>query len=167
MKWFLAFAISTVAVAAQAQDDLVFSTEITESCLAEAGGLPAAESCIGKAAIACMEATEGGTSTFGQNACLDAELFYWDGRFNAAFASVLEHAEAYDEEMQTEENGLLTLAGALRTSNDAWSSYVDVSCEYEMAKYAGGSGAGPANLRCQVTHIARQALWLEQEANSY
>lgn len=157
----------TLPSVAPAQEDIVFSMDATEACLTSADTLLAAEACIGMAAVSCMQDSAGGTSKFGQDACLDAELFVWDQRLVSAEARVLAKAEAEDTANDASANGLLSRAEALRTTTQAWMAFRDASCDYAMAKYNGGSGTSAANLRCLLDLTGRRALWFAYEEKAY
>lgn len=147
---FIALMLATPAVA----QDIEFSTDATENCLENDGA-----DCIGRSADACMEATDGGTSTAGMGACLEKELEWWDGRLNAAYGKAMEVARSADE---AEGERSLTQADALRDMQRAWITFRDAKCDWETVQWGGGTGAGPARLSCLMHTTGEQSLVLER-----
>lgn len=146
------------AVPAQAQD-LVFSPEATEACLAAVTSNY--ESCIGHSADACMLDTPGGDSTVGMGACLARELDYWDARLNATYRALMERHRVTDVETREYAPSAPSLAEALRAMQRAWVPYRDAACDYERAQWSGGTGGSPATAGCLMHLTGRQALELE------
>lgn len=157
--------VSAVVVAGAATvvhaDDVVFSPVATESCLAAMSDSQDPQSCIGASANACMEATDGGWSTYGMGQCLDQELQYWDARLNTAYKSVRAKARAIDAEMAELGSAAAKQADALLAMQRAWIGFRDASCDYERSLWGGGSGGGPATVSCHMSLTAQQALYLE------
>ena len=139
-----------------AAQDLVFSAAITESCLASGE----AEACVGEAAVACMEQSDGGQTTVGMGGCLDKELTYWDGQLNAAYRAVMARAKAVDAEMQDLGATVSSQAKALLAMQRAWIVFRDEKCSYERSQWGGGTGGGPATLDCLMQETARQTFYL-------
>ena len=162
---FLAFAAIAAALPALAQDMPHFTPVPTESCLAGAEDLPAKESCIGTAATACMDSHQAGYTTVGMGFCVDQELSFWDARLNAAYKAVMARDKATDAEMVEPGATVPSLAESLRAMQRAWIPFRDASCDYERAKWGGGTGGGPATLSCLMYATARQALLLEFRLN--
>ncbi len=161
LRW-AALAILTCAAAPAAAQDLSYSFAPTLDCLAENGEKGEAHQCFGAAANACMEATDGGYSTFGMSGCLDAELADWDRRLNDAYRLLMTHSKAQDAEGQAEGWGGPSQAEALRQMQRAWIVFRDASCAYERSTWGTGTGAGPATLSCLLDRTATQAWSLEQ-----
>lgn len=151
MKRLMVMAL--LAGPAFAQDGLVFSPLATETCLMQIGGAQ----CIGLSANLCMEATEGGSSTYGMGGCLSREADYWDVRLNAAYQVQMQTARDNDAEF-----GLVqSQAEALRDMQRAWIAYRDARCAYEYSLWQGGTGGGPASVACFMQLTGEQALYLE------
>ena len=74
MKYALA-ALMLLPAPGVAQE-LVFDITPTAACIRAGGG----ESCAGKAAEQCMQATPGGHTTVAMSGCRHREGTYWDGR---------------------------------------------------------------------------------------
>ncbi|SFL92439.1 lysozyme inhibitor LprI family protein [Shimia aestuarii] len=154
----VALMLAPLSVAAQ---DLVFSPEATESCLA---GLVAGQdqtTCVGASANACMDATQGGWSTVGMSGCYEQERLYWDARLNAAYGRVRAEAKKIDAEMQEIGSSAPSQADALRDMQRAWIGYRDATCDYERSLWGGGTGGGPATVSCHMYMTAAQARYLE------
>ena len=152
--------------AANAQE-LVFSPDSTEICLDGLGDAEKPGDCIGASATACMEATEGGWSTVGTGACLEAERAYWDQRLNVAYRALMEKRRADDAELVDLGYPSASLAVTLRDMQRAWIGFRDAACAYERAQWTGGSGAGPATLSCLMYRTGEQALYLETNLTGY
>ena len=75
-------------------------------------------------------------------------------------------AKAFDVDMATEENGLLSAEETLRGMQRAWIAYRDAKCEFVRAQWSGGTGQGPAMLSCLMQETGRQALWLQVQAGN-
>lgn len=153
-----------LAAPALAQD-LVFDPALTADCVA-AAGVAEAGACIGRSAEACFTDTEGGQSTLGISACLERELAWWDGRLNDAYGRL----RAIDADEDADPSGFappVTRVEALRAMQRAWIAFRDATCDYERAQWGGGTGGGPATIGCLMRMIARQSLYLEEQATSH
>ena len=135
-----------------AAQDLVYDDQATLSCLDGAGSLGAKHDCIGAAANACMEQTEGGSSTPVMGACLEQEQKFWDDRLNAVYGEL---RSSYADRPEVSE--------ALRDMQRAWISYRDARCDYIGTQWSGGTGMGPAIIGCMMETTAEQTLLLEQQ----
>ena len=80
-------------------NDLTFSPEPTEACLAGAATEGARVDCIGASAEACYSPDEV-YSNYAFGACLSMEADYWDRRLNAAYRALLAAETALSEEME-------------------------------------------------------------------
>ncbi|WP_252943246.1 lysozyme inhibitor LprI family protein [Oceanicola sp. 502str15] len=160
-----AVAMMLAAPPAMAQE-LSFDPLLIEECEEGRPELAERAQCIGTAANACMENTEGGGSTMGMNGCLEAEWQYWDGRLNAHYREAMARAKAFDADMATAENGLLSTADTLRDMQRAWIAFRDAKCDFIRAQWTGGTGQGPAMLSCLMDETGRQALWLQLHGNN-
>jgi uncharacterized protein YecT (DUF1311 family) len=134
--------------------DLVFSMDATDACLAAGEARPSGESCVGASAAACMEASEGGYSTMGMSSCLSTESAEWEARMGLAYEARL----AADVAFEAEYPGDGPLARTLREAQIAWAEWRDAGCAYEtMAEWGGGSGRGPALAACTMRMNAERA----------
>ncbi|MEM6587947.1 MAG: lysozyme inhibitor LprI family protein [Pseudomonadota bacterium] len=140
--------------------DLIFSPEATESCLASTQDDHARLDCIGASAEACMRDTPGGNTTYGMGGCLSYEADYWDARLNAAYAEVIASARASDAEMKEYAAHLATQEANLREMQRAWIIYRDATCDYEYSQWGGGTGGGPAIAACIMRETGEQTLYL-------
>jgi uncharacterized protein YecT (DUF1311 family) len=93
--------------------------------------------CAGLAAQACM-ATPGGDTTLGMMTCLDAELGYWQGRFDAAHAVRAGATTGEGAEADAR------IAARLAAMQEAWAAFRDAACLWEQAQWLGGGCGGPA-----------------------
>lgn len=146
--------------------DPAFDPGATEACVADAAAASPSLSgygvldCVGKSAEACME-TDGGGTTVGMGFCLEGAWKFWDKRLNAAYATRLQEAKQTDAEMASIEASVPSMEDALRKMQRAWIGYRDAACLYEVSKWQGGTGSGPAGMACMMQETARQALKLE------
>lgn len=140
--------------------ELPFSPEATEACLAKAV-LPSEETaCIGTSANQCID-TPDGYSTAGMGFCLGYERDYWDGRLNVIYGQLMELEEANDAEMTKIGASTPSSVNALREMQRAWIAFRDRACAYELSQWGGGSGGGPAVANCHMVMTGQQALRLE------
>lgn len=155
---------STTVGAAQ---DLVFSMSGTDACAADPTLEGGAGICIGISASACIEATEGGYSTFGTSACFEAERAAWDIRLNAAYRALMAREKAEDAEMAGLGSAVPDQAAALKEMQRAWIKFRDTRCGYIGAQWGGGTGAGPAVVGCHMDMTGEQTLFLQQMMRDY
>ncbi len=142
----------------QAQS-LSFDAAPTATCVAQGGK----EQCIGRAANACMETSEGGYSTNGMSGCTDFELEWWDIRLNAIYKQTRNRLAEQDAESPAYAPPQVD---ALKAMQRAWIPFRDAKCDYVATEWMGGSGAGPATLWCLMDETARQALYLESRGQN-
>jgi uncharacterized protein YecT (DUF1311 family) len=145
-----------VIAAPAAAQDLVFDMSATDQCLAAISDLAEARPCVGMSANACMEATEGGSSTVGMGFCLAAEREAWDSRLNEVYGARMAEHRASDAEYTPP----LSEADTLRDAQRAWIPFRDANCLYEISHWGGGTGAGPAGTACIMRMTAGRALEL-------
>ncbi|MFZ3581311.1 lysozyme inhibitor LprI family protein [Loktanella sp. DJP18] len=146
-----------MAVAAQ---DVVFDPVITTNCMADVDGAARLD-CVGAAAGVCMTETPGGDSTVGMGACLDREFQFWDGALNAAYGDLMTLYKANDAEAEAGGWNAPRQVPALQAMQRAWIAYRDARCDFERAKWGGGTGGGPATAQCLMTVTAEQTLLLQ------
>ncbi|WP_417727554.1 lysozyme inhibitor LprI family protein [Roseovarius sp.] len=151
MKALLIFL--ALAVPAKAQE-LVFDIAPVEACIRAGGG----ETCAGKAADLCVDATPGGYTTVGMGACTGRELSHWDGWLNIVYQQLYAKLAAEDAAFQSHAP---KQAEALRDMQRAWIGFRDAKCSYEASQWGGGTGAGPASVSCHLQETARQMLYLQ------
>ena len=153
--------VLTMAYPVQAEP--IFTPYEIEACVRETSSKHseyAILDCVGRAAADCM-LTPRGDTTVGMVLCLNGEFDYWDARLKAAYAERMASDEANDTEKS--ELGAVTssVAENLRLMQRAWTSFRDASCQYEQARWMGGSGGRTAFAACRMQETARQALKLE------
>lgn len=140
--------------------ELPFSPDATEACLAEAEDRGAREGCIGRSAEACYS-REGVYSNYAIGICFGAEADYWDVRLNTVYTELIKAETAMLKEMNDIGATVPDTVTALREMQRAWIPYRDAACWYEYTTWGGGSGGGPANAACLMHETGRQALELE------
>ena len=155
--WTLILLLAASMATAQ---DLPYSPEATETCLAKAILPSEDEACIGTSAQLCIDTPDGYT-TVGMGFCLGYERDYWDARLNAAYGQLMEIEKSVDDEMTKLGSSVPSSAEALRNMQRAWITFRDSACSYEAVQWGGGSGAGPAVANCQMVITGQQALRLE------
>lgn len=149
---------TTVPAAAQ---DLTFDASHTASCLALATTQDDKRACIGSAADACMEDSDGGYSTVGMGGCLSMELDWWDARLNLAYSKLMKREKADDAEYADQSDYIPSKSKALRAMQRAWIPFRDARCDYERSQWGGGTGGGPATVSCLLQMTAEQTLYLQ------
>ncbi|WP_413719271.1 lysozyme inhibitor LprI family protein [Silicimonas sp. MF1-12-2] len=140
--------------------ELPFSPDATEACLAQAEDRGAREACIGRSAEACYS-REGVYSNYAIGICFGAEADYWDVRLNTVYTELIKAETAMLKEMNDIGATVPDTVTALREMQRAWIPYRDAACWYEYTTWGGGSGGGPANAACLMHETGRQALELE------
>jgi len=156
MRILMALGLVALAFPAAAEG-LKFSPRAVETCLEQGGG----NECIGLAAQACMEETEGGYSTPVIGGCLDAERAFWDDLLNTAYGELRVRSQEIDAQEPYE--GLPPRPSdidALRDMQRAWIAYRDASCRYEELQWWGGTGASGAYIGCLMRMTGEQTLTL-------
>lgn len=142
------------AAAPLAAQDLIFDIAPVEACIRAGGG----ESCAGKAAEACMARSPGGQTTVGMGGCLDRERAHWDAWLNILYRQLHARLAAQDAALAS---AAPKEAVALQEMQRAWIAFRDAKCGYEAAQWGGGTGAGPAAVRCHLHETARQMIYLQ------
>ncbi len=161
----LAAASRSAQAQAQAREtaqELVFSMNATDDCIADVGHPGTVGQCIGQSAALCMEQNAGGETTIGMTACLGRELAVWDERLNAAHAVLMKQARAADRELDEPGASAPRAVPALRAMQRSWIAFRDARCSFEAALWSGGTGAGPAFLQCRMEETGRQTLYLQK-----
>ena len=159
MRYLLIAALLASPLAAE---ELVFDAGATSSCVAAQDTEPAMLMCIGRAAEACMELTEGGWTTYGMVSCIGAELSYWDAELNIAYKAAVADAKAVDAENAEYGASAPSVEDALRAMQRGWIAYRDGLCSFERSLWGGGTGGGPAGAGCLMHETARQTLVLRR-----
>ncbi len=147
------------ALPATAQD-IAWTPEATETCLAEAAEPFAQKLCIGRSAATCIDTPDGYT-TVGMSFCASQEAAYWDTRLNAAYGQLRDVEAAVDAELAALGSAAPSMSDALRQMQRAWIVYRDTTCAYEASQFGGGTGSGPATANCVMRLTGAQALDLE------
>ena len=155
-----AFVLSIFISGPVVAQDLVFHAEDVAACLEGATGGDRRD-CIGVAADACMIETPGGSSTVAMGGCLSRELEVWDGMLNAAYGDLMALYAANDAEARAGGWNAPEQVPALKAMQRAWITYRDARCDFERAKWGGGTGQGPATAQCLMQLTAEQTFVLQ------
>ncbi|SEM83510.1 Uncharacterized conserved protein YecT, DUF1311 family [Loktanella fryxellensis] len=153
----IAFAV--IGAAPALAQDLLFDDAATRACVAQAEG-SARMDCVGRSAEACMTDNVGGDSTIGMGGCLSLEWEMWDAGLNAAYADLLTLYTANDAQAAVDSPNAPKQVPALRDMQRAWIGYRDARCAFEVAKWGGGTGQGPASAQCRMLVTAEQTFVL-------
>ena len=159
MKWIFLAVLATPAFA----QDVPFSPEATETCLASAETSYDNFACIPASATACYDAGGGSNAEYG--GCMSAGADYWDARLNDVYRRLLSQHEEVDAEMAELESSAAPMAPALREMQRNWIPYRDAACAHEAVTWGGGSGASPAFAECMMNLTGEQTLRLEAYLN--
>lgn len=156
MQWLprIVFSVVMLSPSIAGARDLNFDIAPVEACIRAGGG----ESCAGKAAAQCIEATPGGYTTVAMGGCTDRERAHWDGWLNTVYQQLYAKLAAQDAQAPSYAP---KEAEALREMQRAWIGFRDARCGYEASQWGGGTGAGPARLSCLLHETARQMLYLQ------
>ncbi|MEM6727249.1 MAG: lysozyme inhibitor LprI family protein [Pseudomonadota bacterium] len=146
---------------AAAADDLLFDIAPTTACLATKEGELAKLTCAGLATTQCIEKSAFGYTTIGMSGCADREREWWDVQLNATYQALRAETLDFDAEMAELGGFAPPMAPALLEMQRAWITYRDARCGFEMSKWGGGTGGGPAIVSCLLHETARQTLLLE------
>jgi uncharacterized protein YecT (DUF1311 family) len=111
-----------------------------------ADGISNGYACIGTVSGPCLEKPDS-ESTVMMEACAKRELVIWDGLLNDTYGTLIDKASPEQKK-------------ALQTSQRAWISMRDKSCEYEALLWEGGSGAGLAGELCRVHITGERVVFL-------
>ncbi len=149
------------------ENGLIFSMAATEGCLQASADEARQNECVGSSASMCMDATPGGSSTYGMGGCLNYELEYWDDQLNAQYRVLMAREKADDAQADADGYSAPKKAPALRAMQRAWITYRDATCDYERAQWGGGTGGGPATLSCLLNLTGKQALALKRHLITY
>jgi uncharacterized protein YecT (DUF1311 family) len=120
--------------------------------LSHAGERAAADaaSCIGVVSTPCQQTREG-QSTVGMADCLRRELAVWDERLNKSYKRWIDTC------------GETKVCTARRKFARAWLAARDARCALPWIEMQ-GSMANPLTTACMLDATARQAIWLDRDA---
>ena len=120
-------------------------------------GQEGAGNCIAEAANLCQE-SDGGSTTLGIVACLQAETEVWDDLLNAQYLELRDSMR--EQDLEWPELGI-SRAVALRDVQRAWIAFRDAECGYAYARYQGGTIRNVVAASCVLEETARRALTLK------
>ena len=156
-KHGFAAALICLGLPAMAQD-FTYDPAILSGCLATEKDQP--EICIGRGSTDCI-AGEGGTSTVGVVACLNAERDQWAQLMDTSYDALMTEAESADAEMEQLGSAADRQVPHLEAMQKNWAAYRDEACIWEASRWGGGSGAGPAAAGCDMRLTGQQAAMLK------
>lgn len=154
-RWVLTAAV-LAATASEAQD-AVLDTGTVAACFAGGGSAGAARSCIGAAAEACMEKTQGGYSTAGMAGCVAAEIDVWDGFLNREYKGLRALMAEADANASA---GNVSRVDALRDTQRAWIAYRDAECGFNWAMFQEGTMRLLVAVGCRLDMTAQRSMEL-------
>ena len=133
-----------------------------DSCLAQPDADHAA--CIGDVSATCMEAEEGGYSTYGMVSCVMMENGLWDEVLNADWPRHRALAKRQDAaEMPEFRQADEKLLAAQR----AWIAFRDADCAAAAARWGSGSMRQTAYAGCLLNHTAQRVLDLRAQWETF
>lgn len=151
-----------LAVPAAAQQ-IAFSPEATESCLAAQDGASGA-GCVGKSAAVCIAAMRG-ASDEDAAMCLNAETEWWRQRMRAAYARVEKKAALLDVEFaQSIAQGGARMTDDLAAMQSAWTDWSEKRCFFAAIEHRGKPDRTRVASDCMLHQTGDQALLLEAVA---
>ncbi len=143
--------------------EMTFSSDATEACLAETTSVAAKNQCVGVSATACMANSDGGETTVGMTGCLSSEWVYWDARLNTIYQQRRDQTKAIDAEMKEIGATVPSMAESLLNMQRAWITWRNATCDFERAQWGGGTGGGPATHACLMRLTGNQTLYLQHQ----
>ena len=146
-----------LAASPLAAQGLEYSNDATMQCLDGASDMAGRTACIGASARACIEQTEGGSSSAAMAGCYEREGKYWDDRLNASYGEAKDFAKTFD----ADNGGSDALSKSLVAMQRAWIPFRDKACSFEAAQWGGGTGANSAFTACLMTLTGEQTLRIE------
>lgn len=157
MRFILALAVLALAAPVAAQQ-VRFSAEPIEQCLAQARRLDARKDCVGLGAKACQSK---GT---GKVYCMTAETQFWSDRMQAALVKLRAKAEIVDSKIDPSKPGGFRLADDLAAMQSAWEDWREKTCAFEAMLRRGTPNTSLAAAWCMMNLTGEQALFLETSA---
>lgn len=154
----LAYLMMPVPALAQDGDGAAEVQSAAELCIKSATDLGGRLACVGQPAAQCLEAAET-PNTIAQSICADAELSYWKTYLNRVYDESYAALAAGDAE---DPNGPRQ-APAFEAAQKAWLGWRQAECTFAASQMRGGSGAGPAQIYCEMGLTGQRALKVEAE----
>jgi uncharacterized protein YecT (DUF1311 family) len=109
-----------------------------------------------------MDSQEGGHSTLGMTACLNAEADVWDGFLNTEYWATQDWAKAADEEEAAQFPEFAVMAERLREAQRAWIAFRDAECALSYAEWGSGSMRNIAHADCRMQMTAERTIELRR-----
>ena len=158
MRRFMILACLMMPVPAFAQEGTAEVQSAAEQCIKSATDLEGRLTCVGQPSAQCVEAAET-PNTIAQSICADAELSYWKTYLNRVYDESYAALAAGDAE---DPNGPRQ-APAFEAAQKAWLGWRQAECTFAASQMRGGSGAGPAQIFCEMGLTGQRALQVEAE----
>ncbi len=156
-----AFVVSTLLTVPTYAQDLPFSIEATETCLADLPRGADRDQCVGAAAEVCRKAAEGQDA---MGPCIGQELAYWTARMQASFAMAISRAESKDFDARAMNIPPQHQEDALNALQDNWNVYRESACKFEQTLWGIEDSNSATALLCQMVLVAQQTFYLEAVA---
>lgn len=131
---------------------------ILSACYSTAEARSDHEACIGQMSQTCMDSQDGGHSTLGMSACLNAEAQVWDRYLNDEYRATMASFTAMDEDEATYFPEYAKRQEHLRSAQRAWIAFRDAECALAYAQWGSGSMRSIAFADCMVDMTATRTL---------
>ena len=144
--------------------EIPFSADATETCLAGQRDPEGRAACIGRSAAACHQKMTDRTEEDAA-ACLNAETEWWRGRMQAAYERVETRAALLDVEFATAiSQGGARMTDDLAAMQAAWKDWSEKRCFFAAVEHRGKPDRTEVASDCVLHATADQALLLETAA---
>lgn len=148
-----------LAASAQAQD-AILDRNVVAACFDQTDIGQTSPACIGTAADACMEKTQGGYSTAGMVSCVAAETAIWDEFLNLSYRDLRANMRELDADAL---GGDISRADALRDAQRAWIAFRDAECAFNWAIFQDGTMRSLVSSGCFLDMTARRTFELRNQ----
>jgi uncharacterized protein YecT (DUF1311 family) len=128
-----------------------------ETCTRAAEDVAGRLACVGLARTQCIEAAET-PNTIAQSECAAWELDYWKTSLNQSYDEFHAALTADDAEGPSRSQ-----AAAFEAAQKAWLAWREAECTFAASRMRGGSGAGPAEISCELYLTGQRAVEVEAE----
>ncbi len=132
-----------------------------DACYAAAETTEARRACLGLMSQTCMDTQDGGHSTLGMVACLNAEADVWDKHLNAEYKQVIAAFRAIDADEAEHFPEFAKRAETLRDAQRAWIAFRDGECALAYALWGSGSMRNIAYADCRMQMTADRVFELK------
>lgn len=119
--------------------------------------------CVGKGADDCMGKNGNGGANAGMSLCWDNEARDWDRYLTRAYDFLAKDAKEGDALLVEVGSAAAPALPALDAARQAGIVARKTYCDYRMATYQGGSGAGPAGNACWLDMTSTETIRLVRD----